>query len=427
MQDWGATVGLQRQLINAACTEQRLNAACAPTEALILPAWLRYELWLGAGESVGRVIGKRREFALRLGCDPARLRIEQEGGAVILSVPRERPGLLRYGALAGSLGQVHNGRGIWALVGIDGQGTGRLLPLTAHCLISATTGAGKSNLLRGMVYWIVSHYPAGKVQMLLIDPKATELRAFVGLPHCAGYAADAPSAGAWLRWVLDQMRRRQAEGITQPVLYVIVDELFLLLQDDAAGGIQEQLTQLVSVARSAGVFLIAGVQRPGAQVCSPMMKANFPIRAVGQQGSAGDAYIAAGQRDSGAEALPVGAFVILTDGRRRLVQAPYLSEQELEEGLRPLRIGQDAPGLPDGYELQPEQEPPEPLAPRQAGRPADGPTAEQTDAIWELLDNAGGDWEKVSIRAVRAILGPPGKPAGHDRARRVIAELRAQG
>ncbi len=58
----------------------------------------------------------------------------------------------------------------------------------AHLLIAGQTGSGKSVTINGIIYTLLRHTPQ-TVQLILIDPKKTELLDYSRLPHTIQYAA----------------------------------------------------------------------------------------------------------------------------------------------------------------------------------------------------------------------------------------------
>ncbi len=438
--DWGSVTKLLRVRINAAFAAFKVRAAVAPSDALIMPAWISFDIWVAGDERVERVTATRKDLALRLRVNPHDLRFVQGGNGLVLQVPRAERGVLHLAALLKHMAPVQGAAGeVSALVGIDGAGTPCVLPLTAasvtHVLIAGTTGSGKSVLTRNMVYWLVREYKPEQVALGLIDPKTTQLALFNRLPHVAFYASSSTDALGWLHWTVAEMERRQRASQHTPRLFVVVDELYQLVQSatpDVAAGIAEAITTLVSTARDVGIHLIVSTQKPLAAVTGSIMKANFPGRVCMHVSSAQDAYTALGRGDSGAENLPTGCAVVVVDSQMEMYQVPYMSLQDMSRAVAALPYPRRKPPVLsaeyDSRASSPMASAPErhagTLAPPARGTPGrrpDEPTPAELQRLYELYDE-WGSWDDIPLRRVQAALGN----CYHQKARRIIADLRAR-
>lgn len=121
-----------------------------------------------------------------------------------------------------------------------------------------------------------------EVQLVLIDPKGRGFGALASLPHVLGdIVADVHVAIERLRWLVQEMERRDRAGMSKPVLVVAVavDELVNLLQT-GGNAVEAMLIRLSQRGREAGIHLIACTQKPTATLIGSAMKANFLIRLV---------------------------------------------------------------------------------------------------------------------------------------------------
>jgi S-DNA-T family DNA segregation ATPase FtsK/SpoIIIE len=153
-------------------------------------------------------------------------------------------------------------------------------------------------------------------------------------------ATDGPSAIARLRWLVQEMERRDAAQVSLPVLVVAVDELADLLQTGGSE-VEALLTRLSQRGREAGIHLVAATQKPTAALIGAAMKANFPVRLVGAVASRDEARYASGITDSGAEKLEgKGDFLLITKGEQVRFQAAWLGPNDLNEITEALVTGQ---------------------------------------------------------------------------------------
>lgn len=167
-----------------------------------------------------------------------------------------------------------------------------------HMLIAGTTGSGKSEALKSILWSIVDRYAPEEVSFLHFDFKGgSTLGEFASLPHTISVETDLTHADAarMLRGIRAEMSRR--ESIFQRIgasdysswrslsagddslphiarLVIVVDEVRMLLS-----ALPEAMTELASIAtigRSLGVHLILSTQRP-LGVISPEIRANIGV------------------------------------------------------------------------------------------------------------------------------------------------------
>lgn len=180
-------------------------------------------------------------------------------------------------------------------VGVDGIVSLDLVADGPHVLVAGTTGAGKSELLRTLVYgWAASCSP-DYLAMVLVDYKGgATFDACAHLPHVAAVVTDLDDhlAERALRSLRAELARREAvlrqtgsadiaehrakpNGQRLARLVVVIDEFAAL-----AGELPGFLTALVGVAqrgRSLGVHLVLATQRPHG-VLSDDIRANTNAR-----------------------------------------------------------------------------------------------------------------------------------------------------
>src|SRR5581483_10656904 len=198
-------------------------------------------------------------------------------------------------------------------------------PDVAHVLIAGTTGSGKSQAARTMLASLMLFQRPRDVQVIIIDPKASEFRALEGAPHLlCPIIKNIEDAVANLEWLVEEMERRQQQGGVRPRIVLLIDELAdLMLQGGSE--VESYLTRLVQRGRSAGISVIACTQKPTASVLGSLVKANFPVRLVGRVTSANEALVATGIAQSGAEKLGGrGDFLLIANGEKLRVQIAHL-------------------------------------------------------------------------------------------------------
>jgi len=351
--------------LQAARIESVLGAHKVPArvwQATVTPRFVRFDVTTALGTKLTKVSSLAEELAFSLGARDAR--VYREGGVLHVEVPRETPRAVELLPLCGRLANVP---AMCAVLGVDDGGVPLLLrldsPDVAHVLLAGATGSGKTALARTLLLSLAMHNPAGRLQMVLIDPKGRGLAPLAELPHLwpgmgrlsavagqvwhaagtptgqPGVVQDVATAAGLLDLVVAEMERRDAAGCALPRLIVAIDELADLL---TTGGkaVAEALTRLTQRGREAGIHVLAATQRPAAALVGGMMKANFPVRLVGSVTSPEDAKVAAGIAGTHAERLlGRGDFLLVAKGQVIRFQAAYVSASEMGATAARIRAG----------------------------------------------------------------------------------------
>jgi len=306
---------------------------------LVTPRFVQFQLAPPLGTKVKRIASLSEEIALSLGARSCR--VYRQGGAVNVEVPREEARTVKLIPLCRRLSQIPP---CTAVLGLDESGMPLLLhlpsPDVAHVLIAGTTGSGKTELLRTMIASLAMHNRLGEVQLVLVDPKGRGFAPFAGLPHLLHpLVNDVEETLSLLRRLVQEMERRDQEGISEPKVMVFVDELADLM---LVGGreMERVLTRLLQRGREAGVHLVACTQKPTAAVIGSLVKSNFPVRLVGSVTSPEDAKVAAGIAGTGAEKLlGRGDFLVVVKGQVLRLQAAHVPVGEIQEMVTRLQEG----------------------------------------------------------------------------------------
>jgi hypothetical protein len=136
-----------------------------------------------------------------------------------------------------------------------------------------------------------------------------------------------------IAWLVRLMHKRTRNDIDSPHLFVFLDDLLNLL---GVADVDDDLAQLASLGRGAGIHLIIGTQRLGEKgAAGGMVTGNVPARLVFGTADAQDAALFTGRGSSGAERLGryAGDALLVTDGGTQRVAVGYTEDRHLE-GLR---------------------------------------------------------------------------------------------
>ena len=382
----------------------------------VLPRFVAYRMSVQMGVRVSAVMAVERELAMALRVE--NVRVVQRDGTVVIEVPRSDLQTVHLYKLLPKVNVMSGGplRACAALLGLDDYGQPLMLALpspdVAHVLIAGTTGAGKTVLARSMALSLAWYNARRSVQLGLLDPKGRAYGQIRGAGNTVFYETDPGRALGRMRWLVEQMLRRDQEQRCEPRLVLFIDELADLVM--ASGEVREALTRLTQRGREAGIHVIACTQKPSAEIMGALAKANFPTRIVGKVPSADVAVACAGVAGTGAESLQGrGDFLLVWAGQVSRFQAAYASDSDISEmmntkfaGVRvaevPLEDRLVSRDLDQGAE--------------RVGRPADPVTAEMVEAVRSYVAEQGAE---PSAKWVRQRF-----KCGNDRARRAIEAAR---
>lgn len=314
------------------------KAPARVTGGRVTPRTVQFHVAPSATTKVSRVENLAEEIALALNASSAR--VSRANGQINIEIPREDVQPLRFLELSA---QVQKDTGMaqalsvagTTLLGLGTDGVPILLrvsaPDVAHVLIAGTTGSGKSAAARTMLASLMLFQRPRDVQVIIVDPKASEFRPFEHLPHLlCPIIKNVADAVANLEWLVEEMTRRQEQMIVRPRIVLVIDELADLLMQ-GGGEVEGYLTRLIQRGRSAGISVIGCTQKPTAAVLGSLVKSNFPVRLVGKVTSANEALVATGIAQSGAEKLMGrGDFVLIANGEKIRLQIAHLTSADLD-------------------------------------------------------------------------------------------------
>lgn len=345
------TLEMQADRIEAVLARHRVQARVEG--GTVTPRFIRFRLVADGSTRVNKITALADEIAMEL--DRREARVYREGAAIQVEVPRTQPAPVRLLPLCDGLEMAPS---LTAVLGLEQDGTPLLLrlpaPNVAHVLVVGTTGSGKTALVRSLLVSLAMYNRQSQIQLILIDPKGRGFGPLRRLPHTLGGIASTPAEALdRLRWLVEEMERRDRAGENRPALVVGIDELADLLMTGGAP-VEALLTRLSQRGREAGIHLVACTQKPTAEVLGGAMKANFPVRLVGAVASRDEARYASGITDSGAEKLEgKGDFLLIAKGESVRFQAAWLGPEDLDrvclvlrEGSRGQRRWSGNPSLP---------------------------------------------------------------------------------
>lgn len=213
-------------------------------------------------------------------------------------------------------------------------------PNTCHFLIGATTGGGKSELLKAIAASICWRYLPEECQLVFIDPKQVTFPEFENSPWLyAPIARSDEEAIPLLEELVKEMDNRyqnfretkvsDLSGFNRkntkklPRIVVIIDEYANLMGDKKNKTLVEQsIKKLGAMARAAGIHLFVCTQRPEHTIVTPLIRDNLPARIALKTASSGGSEIILGEDDTRAlNLLGKGDLLYQANGETVRLQA----------------------------------------------------------------------------------------------------------
>lgn len=356
--------GMERAIAALERTLEQFGVEASLVQVTMGPTVTRFELELGSGVKVNRLLNLAGDIALALGSPDIRIITPIPGkSAVGIEVPNREREVVTLGEVLASPQARKVSSPLKVGLGKDVAGYPVVVDLRdmPHLLMAGATGTGKSSCINSMITSILMHAAPHEVRMLLIDPKFVELNHFNGLPHLLAPVINDPKKAAQaLGWVVREMERRyqvlakagvkniaaysQAlrEGLREerdedgrpafppmPYILVFIDELADLMMV-APSDVEESIVRIAQMARAVGIHLVVATQRPSVDVVTGIIKANMPSRIAFTVASQADSRVILDQ--GGAEKL-VGKgdmlFLPAGESRPQRIQGSYITEGEI--------------------------------------------------------------------------------------------------
>jgi len=330
------------------------------------PTVTRFELELGSGVKVAKVVNLNRDIAYSMAATDVRILAPIPGkSAVGVEVPNHVRQLVSLGDLMVSPEAKAATHPLDVAVGKDIAGRAVFLNLAAtpHMLIAGATGAGKSSGINSILTSLLMRSTPDQVRLILIDPKQVEMGQYAKLPHLLTAPVTNPKKAAnALGWAVKEMERRYDTLVEvgfrdiggfnaafdkgeindptdetakkferMPFIVVVVDELNDLMMV-AARDVEESITRIAQKARAVGIHLIVATQRPSVNVITGVIKANIPARMAFAVSSLTDSRVILDQ--PGAEKLVGKGDMLLMPGNTNVpqrVQGSWVEEEEVRK------------------------------------------------------------------------------------------------
>jgi S-DNA-T family DNA segregation ATPase FtsK/SpoIIIE len=342
---------MQRNIETIEGTLEQFGIDANVVEVATGPTITRYEIQLGPGIRVARIVSLADNIAMDMAASQVRVEAPIPGKAAIgLEIPNASSSTVNLRELVESNEFMQHVSRLCVALGKDVGGVNRYADLTKmpHLLIAGATNSGKSIGLATLITSLLVRNTPKDVRLVLIDPKRVELTLFDNIPHLlCPVIRDVKEAPGALRAVIREMDRRydllsnqsvrNIDGWNEkatfaeklPYIVVVIDELAdLMIQSKAE--VETSIVRIAQLARAVGIHLVIATQRPSVDVITGTIKANIPSRV---------AFAVASQIDSrtildakGADAL-IGKgdmlYMPIDASKPMRIQGCYVSEKEI--------------------------------------------------------------------------------------------------
>jgi hypothetical protein len=334
-----------------------------PTQADVGPSIVRFKLRLRPNESLRKIQGVAEDLArdLALASTPIIANV-QRSNFVGVDIPREQAQMVELRPLLERLGTPGPAE-LPIVIGVTPDGALVVEDLSEfpHLLVAGATNSGKSVFLRSMLLSLMTQYPAGKLELLIVDPKRTDFTFFNSVPYLRGdkvIVERNEARDALLELVRAEMPRRQnlianrslkVKLFNQrypdealPPIVALIDEYALLvsmMDKKEREAFEQDLMILAAAARSVGIHLVLATQRPSADIVTSTLKANLDARIAFRVASNTNSRVVLDT--TGAENLLGRGDMLFRRPSGEIVrlQAPFMGEEQMQAYLATLVEG----------------------------------------------------------------------------------------
>lgn len=326
-----------------------------------------FELELGPGVKVSKVLGLSNDLSLALAGAPIRIEHTTVGRTTIgIEVPRDPRDYIYLDEVINSDEYKKNQKMKLPLaMGYNVIGESYVIDLASapHMLVAGETGSGKSVFVHSLLVSLLMKKSPQSLRLIMIDPKQIEMMPYTKLPHLLmPVITQDKEASLALMWACQEMEKRYSilrefevrniEGFNDklkdatpdmlanihqyyeddnfelPLIVVVVDEYADLILGPAGKEIEVSICRLGQKARAAGIHVILTTQRPSANVVTGLIKANFPTRVSLKVSSAIDSRVILDK--NGAEKLLGNGDMLYKKGTELVrIHSPFVSVEEV--------------------------------------------------------------------------------------------------
>jgi S-DNA-T family DNA segregation ATPase FtsK/SpoIIIE len=322
-----ANLDLEAMGLSLVSTLQSFGINTTYQGAAIGPAFVRVRLKPDPGVKVNSILKLSNDLRVQLGITSPPL-IAPQTGYVSVDLPRpdRQPAYFDDYLQAKPLPPTAPIR-IAIGVNLEGQLIEADLsdPNTCHFLVGGTTGSGKSEFLRSLLFSLLVRHSPDHVKIALVDPKRVTFPEFEHMPWLyQPLVKEGEMAIELMEHLVGEMESRYKkfeasrcndlnsfnQKVSQdpqkllPRIVCIFDEYAdFMAEKEASKALELSIKQLGAMARAAGIHLIIATQRPEAKIVTPVIRSNLPGRIALRTASEADSMIILGGKQTEAAYL----------------------------------------------------------------------------------------------------------------------------
>ncbi|MCB0188160.1 MAG: hypothetical protein KDE31_28020, partial [Caldilineaceae bacterium] len=272
--------------------------------------------------NLNKALGLSAAVEAAIADSPARIYMDR--GVLLVETPSPMPTSVD--------GRRLRGQGLAVPLGMTSRQTVSGVDLIAnpHLLLVGPTNRGKTTAARLLAYHLAKQNSPKQARFIVATFKPKDWQIFGNLAHTIAVITDPHESARMISWLVDLMHRRTQQSKEIPHLFVFLDDLLNLL---GVAAVDDQLAQLASLGRGAGIHLIIGTQRLGEKgAAGSLVTGNVPARLVFGTADAQDAALFTGRGGSGAERLGryPGDALLVTDGGTQRLAVGYIKDAHLQ-------------------------------------------------------------------------------------------------
>ena len=345
--------------IIAALSEFGVNATHAgETKAA---AFTRHKIKPASGVKVSKIVQLADDLQVKLGL-PAAPAVTAGSGFISVDIPRKDREILPFEKFVQDERRTIDDPVEMAIgVGIDGKllDVDLSSPDFCHFLIGGTTGAGKSGLIRALLYSLMARYSPQLMRYSMFSEKKSEYPD-LNTPNPWQLGPTMTTPETWIehltQTVVPEMEGRdaileaasckdigiynEANRDTPLPHWVIlcdgyaeaIDQLNGQGDKKSVGALETNLVRIAQRARSVGIHLILATQRPDGKLLNPRIRSNLPARICLNVRSEADSDICTGERGlNGQRLLGKGDLLFVAAGQVNRLQSLFVSNEMIRE------------------------------------------------------------------------------------------------
>jgi S-DNA-T family DNA segregation ATPase FtsK/SpoIIIE len=318
--------------------------------ATIGASFIRIRLKPQLGVKVVSILNRATDIQVQMGISSPPL-ISPQAGYISVDLPRSRRDVAKFETYVQA---TENQADIKIAIGVDLEGN--LIdadlsdPNSCHFLVGGTTGSGKSEFLKSLVFSLIRRYPQEVVKIALVDPKRVTFPEFENNAWLMSpVIKERDRAISFMEELVSEMEQRyqqfeqaqcsdlksynqkriqQGENPVPHIVCIFDEYADFMVEKEAREALEYSIKRLGAMARAAGIHLIIATQRPEAKIVTPLIRSNLPGRVALKTSTEADSkIILGGNQTQAAHLLGKGDLFYLSSGQLIRLQSLLVTDK----------------------------------------------------------------------------------------------------